>query len=927
MKLFILLFSSLIWLIHSLEEPYYTNKRLIYKDSFDEDYTHILLNTQEEYKEIKNLKKSENYTNSSLYIYEWSNHPKNTYVPLSEYLPKGDSEGYRDLTIYDTIYLNIFSKRTVLTKITLVIKCQKRTPDEISDMDVAYKSVKILINFEGWKEFKIPLSSLDDSYGANLTTVSGFIFYANWGETPNIKTELYIDKVIITRLKYQFNMEESEILEENYINALNKFKYSLIGTGSLFTEKNKNIIKMYESNIKTAISTHNKMNTAGLPFDYPMDSSLDIYTIYYELHKVALGYTIEGGDLYKNKKIFDDIVYCLDYMNAHYYSKRYPKIFSGSDNWWHWDIGIPKLLLDIITYIKDELSQEKIDKYLSTLNKYIYLPKKTMSNLVEIAYSCIIAGIYQRDYKRISISVEMLREVYQNVEISDGFYEDGSFIQHDIFGYTGAYGASLLGSLTTLSYILDETCFRFDDDMKEKQFNLIINSYIPTLFEGAFFDLIRGRDVTRNILGLASGTGIIKSFSLATKYIKDEKNLLYLKTYLKYIYEKNKDYYNSHLSVIALLIIEEIISDESIKSENYLNNFSKVYSRMDKAISQINGVGIGISFSSTRTGKYESINGNNAIGWYEGDGMTYIYLSPNDYASSYWPNVNPYRLPGTTVTKSPREKKSLSLNGLAKYDFVGGTFSDNNMVAVMKFASESPKINFFSSLEGNKAYFIFGDNLICIGNNISCNDSYEVETIIENRKLEGKLYFGDDEVINNSGSVSNNYVYIENYGGIYIPDIKNVKYNITNKNFLEIYFEHGYNIINETYKYYIFPKVNKSDLKSYVDNIQILSDNSKITAVKNKLNNITEIVFWEEGMFDKIKVDKPCTMILYENEFHISDPSQNNDFIYVNIGNANYKIALKKGYTYKIDTSINNNSVKNISINIIYILILLHLIF
>ena len=58
---------------------------------------------------------------------------------------------------------------------------------------------------------------------------------------------------------------------------------------------------------------------------------------------------------------------------------------------------------------------------------------------------------------------------------------------------------------------------------------------------------------------------------------------------------------------------------------------------MDKAIAQINGVGLGISLSSTRTGKYESINEENKKGWYQGDGMTYIYLSPQDYASLYWP--------------------------------------------------------------------------------------------------------------------------------------------------------------------------------------------------------------------------------------------------------------------------------------------------
>ena len=519
----------------------------------------------------------------------------------------------------------------------------------------------------------------------------------------------------------------------------------------------------------------------------------------------------------------------------------------------------------------------------------------------------------------------MLRELYQYTEIGDGFYEDGSFIQHDIFGYTGAYGASLISSLSRISYILDDTCFRLDDYMKEKQFNWITNIYIPTMYQGAFCDLIRGRDITKNILGLASGNSAIRAFSFATKYIKDKNNLKYLKTYLKYLYEKHKDYYLKDLPIITLLILEEISSDESIKSENTLNNFSKIYSRMDKAISQINGVGIGISFSSTRNGKYESINGENNIGWYEGDGMTYIYFSPNDYANSYWPYVNPYRLPGTTVTNAPREKKSLNeKNGLAKYDFEGGTYSKINMVAVMKFASESPKINFFSSLEGNKAYFIFENCLIFIGNNISCNDSYEIETIIENRKLNGKFYFGNEEVINKAGYVTNNYIYIENYGGIYIPDFKNVKYNITSNNFLEIYFAHGKNIINGAYKYFIFPNANKNDLETCANNIKILSDNSKITAVKNKLKNIIELVFWEEGSFDKIKVDKPCTMLLYENEneFYISDPSQKNDYINVTIGNNNYQVNLKKGYTYKVKISSNNKAINN-SINYIFIILLL----
>ena len=109
----------------------------------------------------------------------------------------------------------------------------------------------------------------------------------------------------------------------------------------------------------------------------------------------------------------------------------------------------------------------------------------------------------------------------------------------------------------------------------------------------------------------------------------------------------------------ALIKLEEFENDENIKAKK-IDDFSKIFSRMDKAISQVNNVAIGISMSSSRSGKYESINGENRKGWYTGDGMTYIYLNVNDYGSNYWKNINNYRLQGTTVKKAKREEKNLS---------------------------------------------------------------------------------------------------------------------------------------------------------------------------------------------------------------------------------------------------------------------------
>ena len=42
-------------------------------------------------------------------------------------------------------------------------------------------------------------------------------------------------------------------------------------------------------------------------------------------------------------------------------------------------------------------------------------------------------------------------------------------------------------------------------------------------------------------------------------------------------------------------------------------------------------------------------------GWRQGDEMTFIYLPLLDYGGSFWPYVNLYILPGTTITNAKRE--------------------------------------------------------------------------------------------------------------------------------------------------------------------------------------------------------------------------------------------------------------------------------
>ena len=908
MMFYLFIISTLLFSINSKEEESDRYcKRLEYRETFDSKMTHYILDSRNNYETIKGLEKSEVYRNSSSYSYGWIDHLKNPRIDLIKFLPPADDLGYRDMTKYDYINLNIYSKTNTGSQFVLLIYCQKRKPDLISSSKVSYKRYTIKINFSGWKEFNIPISSFSDGYFADLKRVSGFYLSAKgWSCIPNKDNEIYINTIYFTKSVTIFNMKESQILDKNYETILKRFKYTFLNSNKL-NDKNQNVVKRLKSMVKTASKTRSSMKRDGLPFISPMERSADMNSIYTKIKQMATGYAIEGGELYKNKEFLNDIVYALDYMHEHYYTKRKQKIFTGFDNWWNWDIGIPQALVQILVFIKDELTTEQINKYLSPLNQYIPLPKMTMANRADIAYSCIIAGALQKDYKRIAKSVQMLRECFNYVEKGDGFYQDGSFIQHTVYGYIGGYGSALINAFSRISYSLEFTCFRLDSEMIESQFNWLYFNFIPFLYKGAFFDLVRGRGVSRNIKGQSTGLATINSIFFSLKYIKNEKSLNYLKNYLKDLYLNNKNFYDSSLSVGALSILDELML-EDIPLVNINYNFARVYPKTDKAIAQVNGVGIGISLSSTRQGKYESINQENMKGWYQGDGMTYVYISPNDYASLFYQNVNPYRLPGTTVTTSPREPSSLSgQKALAKFDFVGGTFNEQSMVAAMALNGSSPGANFTSSLIGYKAYFFSENILVCTGVNISCNDNYNVETIIENRKINGKFYFGDKEITDKSGKITSSYIYIENYGGIYIPDYKNARFNLTDKGFLEIYLEHGKKIKNHSYKYYILPKIEKSNFENLVKDVEIVYNNDKLSAVVFKSKKIVELVFWQKGNFNNLVVDNPCTILINNKpELYISDPTQKIGKINLSLEAKTKTANLKDGNSVRLFSSSND---------------------
>ena len=95
--------------------------------------------------------------------------------------------------------------------------------------------------------------------------------------------------------------------------------------------------------------------------------------------------------------------------------------------------------------------------------------------------------------------------------------------------------------------------------------------------------------------------------------------------------------------------LSRLLADSAIPPRGELLG-SWIFAGMDRVVHLRAGWGFGIAMHSSRIYNFESINNENLRGWHSGDGMTYLYDSDlTQFSNSFWPTVDPQRLPGTTV--------------------------------------------------------------------------------------------------------------------------------------------------------------------------------------------------------------------------------------------------------------------------------------
>lgn len=482
-------------------------------------------------------------------------------------------------------------------------------------------------------------------------------------------------------------------------------------------------------------------------------TSANLTATYRKLEEMAKQVTNPSSRYYQDGTVVRTVRDSMEWMHKHVYNSE--KSIVG--NWWDYEIGTPRAINNTLSLMKEYFSDEEIKKYTDVIEKFVPDPehfRKTTDNpfkalggnLVDMGRVKVIAGLLRKDDQEISSTIRSIEQVFKLVDQGEGFYQDGSYIDHTNVAYTGAYGNVLIDGLSQLLLVIQKTKSPIDKDKMQTMYHWIDKSFAPLLVNGELMDMSRGRSISRaNSEGHVAAVEVLRGIHRIADMSEGETKQR-LQSLVKTIVQSDSyyDVFKNLKTYKDISLMQSLLSDAGVASTprtSYLSAFNK----MDKTAmyNAEKGFGFGLSLFSSRTLNYEHMNKENKRGWYTSDGMFYLYNGDlGHYSDGYWSTVNPYKMPGTTETDAKRSDSDTGK--VLPSAFVGTSkLDETNATATMDFT------NWNQTLTAHKSWFMLKDKIAFLGSNIQNTSTDTAATTIDQRKLESsdpyKVYVNDKE--------------------------------------------------------------------------------------------------------------------------------------------------------------------------------------
>ncbi|CCI84526.1 hypothetical protein FC52_GL001523 [Lactobacillus pasteurii DSM 23907 = CRBIP 24.76] len=789
-----------------------------------------------------------------------------------------------------------------------------------------------------------------------LTNLSNADYKIEDSEVATVKNNLIIPKksgstkVLITKDQKeigQFMLNISDHQQSVYDKILDSWENVSLGNEN-YDDSNpymKSLLDKTESDVANNLSKWDATQESNSIFSDVTDfnKSANITTIYRRLEQFSQVLTNKSSKYYENGELALKLKDGMSYLYAKVYNEN--KDIVG--NWWDYQIGVPRAIVNILTYANLYFSDAEVKKYLLPVDKFLADPTHLLSadhapaiggNATDLSKVTILAGALKGDSSRIQKGVDVLLPTLTYVEKGNGFYKDGSYIDHvdkDLHGvaYTGAYGNVLMDGFSQIMPMISNTEFALPKEETDIVYGWTDQAYFPIVINGELMDMTRGRSISRataesHAAAIEALRGIVRIAQASDANIKS-----HLLSVVKGKIANDTFYvpYQNLKSYTDIALFNKLLTDKSIiteKGKNYIqffNNMDKfVYNNVDDSFS------FAISMFSDKTKNYEDMNNENRHGWYTSDGMIYLYNGDlAHYSNGYWPTIDPYKLPGTTELTTKREDGSGQ--AVLPNSFVGATkLGEKSATVAMDF------INFNKELTARKAWFIFGDKIVFLTTDIQNNSNDPSVTTVENRKISDqnrKVYVNGKEVdLTDPTTETVQTLYIDaddnnqRIGYIFLKPLtleinkdqrthswREINYGqsddqITNTFLTAIHTttENGENIA-----YVLVPNKDQNALKKIQADVKVVEQTNDIQAVYDKENNMYGVVKYNDNpyMLSKDLVLKQAGIYIIKKindgyELSFSHPRDEFDYSTLKRENASDNFKIVKEATEKDGSTV-----------------------
>ncbi|MGC0144914.1 silent information regulator protein Sir2, partial [Pseudactinotalea sp. Z1732] len=190
------------------------------------------------------------------------------------------------------------------------------------------------------------------------------------------------------------------------------------------------------------------------------------------LAEIALATVTPGAASYGDRQRQDRVIEALRWVTETYYDVP-GDIYTGTGekygDWFDWEIGSAHQITMMLAFMRDPIADVDPDLTLycvDVMHSHLTFEPKfhTGANRADMTTNYFVQGALVGDDDAIEEGISQHLTVMADIDpvspvdgITDGFYEDGSFLHHDNVAYNGSYGKNLLTRVVNAIKILHGT--------------------------------------------------------------------------------------------------------------------------------------------------------------------------------------------------------------------------------------------------------------------------------------------------------------------------------------------------------------------------------------------------------------------------------------------------------------------------------------